>query len=93
MLQLTVDEVRKRNGSLYVCFLDLEKAFDRVDREKLLRRLNDMNANESIVKIIRRMYEKNQLKLTLGEIESKWVENDIGVSKGAQCHQCFSEYL
>ena len=82
ILRMLVDNVRKKNGSVYVQFLDLEKAFDSVDRKKLLGRLNDLNVNESMVSVIKSMYEGNFVKLNLGEIESRWIKNNVGVRQG-----------
>ena len=52
-----IDRAKAKRRALALAFLDLEKAFDRVPREKLITVLLDYyGLNPSIVETIRRMY-------------------------------------
>ena len=75
---------RKKNegGKLYLGFLDIEKAYDRVSREMLCKVLEKVGLSEKIVNIIRSMYEDTKAKYRLGNIETEWVRSERGVRQG-----------
>ena len=43
----------KKNSTIYSCFVDCEKAFDTVPRDKLLRKLHDMGITGKVYNIIK----------------------------------------
>ena len=47
-----------KRGKLYCAFVDFEKAFDSVDREKLWIRLLQIGVSTKIINLIRGMYKK-----------------------------------
>ena len=51
-----VKNIIKHNISTFVAFIDLEKAFDWVDRSLLQYRLLDNNIDGKMYKLIKRMY-------------------------------------
>ena len=56
-VDFALDRAKAKRQPLALCFLDLEKAFDRVPRDKLVALLlHHYNINPSIVETIRRMY-------------------------------------
>jgi hypothetical protein len=62
--------------------LDIEKAFDRIDRQKLWERLRKMEVNDHLAEAIRGMYRDNKIKLNLEGAETQWIENNVGVRQG-----------
>ena len=60
-----------RNKELWMAFVDLEKAFDRVPREVVWWALRYLGVNEWIVSVIRAMYEDATTKVKLNGRESK----------------------
>ena len=62
-------------GRLYCAFLDIEKAYDRVDRNILCKVLEKIGLSEKWVKVIRSMYENTRAKYSLGDTESDWVRS------------------
>ena len=76
-------ELKKERGEeILVGCLDLEKAYDRVDRGKLWSVLRKRGMNEDLVKTLERIYEGVKVKFMLGRMSSEWVEVRRGVRQG-----------
>ena len=56
MSEKFVDKIK----SLYVAYMDLEKAYDRVDREAMWRVLGMYGINGQLLKVIQSLYEKSE---------------------------------
>lgn len=56
-LRIIVEQSLEWNSSLYVNFIDYEKAFDSVDRETLWKLLKHYGIPEKIITLIQRTYE------------------------------------
>jgi|OM-RGC.v1.029337129 Reverse transcriptase (RNA-dependent DNA polymerase). len=65
---------RPRN---YAIFVDLKKAFDSVDRQQLVNKLQKAGINSNLVMTIRQMYSKMTLK-----VDEEIVPTNIGVIQG-----------
>ncbi len=63
-------------------FIDIEKAYDTVNREKLIRLLEHIGVDAKLVKVIRSFYEDNEVKFSLGDVDTGWMENNVGVRQG-----------
>ena len=63
-------------------FLDIEKAYDRVNREMLGIVLEKIGLSDKIVNIVRSMYVDTKAKYRLGDIETDWVKSERGVRQG-----------
>ena len=46
----------EKQKDLFICYIDYEKAFDRVNHEKLIQRLKDVGLNGKDIRIIMRLY-------------------------------------
>ena len=57
ILRIIVEQSLEWNSSLYVNFIDYEKAFDSVDRETLWKLLKHYGIPEKIITLIQRTYE------------------------------------
>ena len=68
-----------RNKELWMAFVDLEKAFDRVPREVVWWALRYLGVDEWIVSVIRAMYEDATTKVKLNRRESKAFSVRVGV--------------
>ena len=83
---LVIKEIIERNKKLgkelYLVFLDLEKAYDRIDRKKLLTLLTHRGVDRKIVQVIKKLYEENEVKFTIGDMSTGWLKNNIGVRQG-----------
>ncbi|VDP56151.1 unnamed protein product [Schistosoma margrebowiei] len=65
-LQIIVEQSVEWNSSLYINFIDYEKAFDSVDRRTLWKRLRHYGVPEKIVNIILNSYDGLQCKVVHG---------------------------
>ena len=67
-LKSLIDKFFKNNKYLYACFVDLKKAFDTVNRQALLFKLNIYNIRGHFLNIIEDMYNDVSFSIRL----SKW---------------------
>jgi hypothetical protein len=65
----------------WALFVDLVKAFDTIDRELMFQILAKFGIPESMIYVIRRLYDENQIKLSMGT-EMGCVKNTIGFNQG-----------
>ena len=72
-----------KKRDLWMAFIDLEKAFDRVPREVLWWALRAMGVDEWIVNIIKIMYEGVTTAVKFRDGESKEFEVKVGVHQGS----------
>ena len=54
------------NGSVYTCFLDLSKAFDRLNIDKLINKLNSSNLPDYIVNIVEFSLKNSSARVCYG---------------------------
>src|SRR5678815_4452599 len=73
------------NKVAYIAFIDLEKAFDIIQRERLWMVMEDpvYGINKKLIRIIRNMYENpiNTVRTEMGK--EKWFETKTGVRQGS----------
>jgi hypothetical protein len=72
-----------KKKDLWIAFVDLEKAFDRVPREVLWWALQRLGVDEWLVKAIKAMYEGVTTAVKLKSGESKEFEVQVGVHQGS----------
>ena len=73
----------EKGKDLWIAFVDLEKAFDRVPRESLWWALRSAGVDEWIVDVIRAMYCDSCTSVKLQECESTEFEVKVGVHQGS----------
>jgi hypothetical protein len=72
-----------KKKDLWMAFVDLEKAFDRVPRQVVWWALRQVGIEESLVKVIQSMYEGAETAVKLRDGESKGFEVKVGVHQGS----------
>ena len=77
-----IDRNKRNRKELYFGFLDIEKAYDSINRRKLTALLQHIGICEKIINIIKSMYTNNKMKFKLGNVETEWIENNTGVRQG-----------
>ena len=82
ILERIIEITKARNDRLFLAFLDLEKAFDRVNRDKLFEILREYGIGEDTVKVIQNIYTGSKVKFVWKGIETDWVETKSGVRQG-----------
>ena len=71
------------NKRLYMAFVDLEKAFDRVPRKVIWWALRKLGVKEWIVRLVQGMYANAQSRVRVGEGYSEEFEVKVGVHQGS----------
>ena len=67
---------------LFVVFIDLDKAYDRVNRVKLWEALTQAQAGEGLVRAVQSLYMECEARVKVEEKHSKWFKVDQGVRQG-----------
>ena len=67
---------------LFMCFVDFEKAFDRVSHKKLWSEMLKMGFPRHLVHLIRNLYESQQSNVRAGRHHSVWFRVGKGVRQG-----------
>ncbi|VDO58509.1 unnamed protein product [Schistosoma curassoni] len=81
-LRIIVELSTEWNSSLYIDFIDYEKAFDSLDRTKLWKLLRHYGVSEKIVNIIRNSYDGLNCKIVHGGQLTNSFEVKTGVRQG-----------
>ena len=75
------------NKRLYMAFVDLEKAFDRVPRKVIWWALRKLGVDEWIVRLVQGMYSNERSRIRVGEGYSEEFEVKVGVHQGSVLSQ------
>ena len=76
-----VERAKRREEELFVIALDFKKAFDSVNRIKLIETLIEYRIHPKIVDLIARLYSEDRTELTLGDIKREVCVNS-GIKQG-----------
>ena len=68
MLERLIEMVKGRKEEIFVAFLDMEKAYDRVNRKKLFEVMRCYGVHEKLVRLIERIYDGSLVKFELEEV-------------------------
>ncbi|VDO81719.1 unnamed protein product [Schistosoma margrebowiei] len=82
ILRIVVEQLVEWNSSLYINFIDYEKAFDSVDRRTLWKLLRHYGVPEKIANIIRNSYDGLQCKVVHGGQLTDAFQVRTGVRQG-----------
>ena len=77
------EEFRGKEKRLYMCFVDLEKAFDRVPRKVMEWALRKKSLPEVLVKAVMSLYEGSRTKVRVGSGLSEEFGVRVGVHQGS----------
>jgi Reverse transcriptase (RNA-dependent DNA polymerase)/Endonuclease/Exonuclease/phosphatase family len=72
-----------KNKDLWMAFVDLEKAFDRVPREVVWWALRTLGVDEWLITVIKAMYVDATTSVRLSGIESRGFKVKVGVHQGS----------
>ena len=65
-----------------MAFLDMEKAYDRVNRKKLFEIMRCYGVHEKLVRLIERIYDGSMVTFKLEKGTTGWCKSDSGVRQG-----------
>lgn len=74
--------ITRTRGKVYLVFIDLKAAFDKLDREVLWKAMENLGINASIIRSAKEIYQETRCKIKIGDklSDSFWV--DKGVRQG-----------
>ena len=81
-IQVLVQRCRDVCVPVYACFIDYEKAFDRVQHEKLMKILKDVGLDDRDLKIIANLYWNQTAQIKVDQQMSDGVRIKRGVRQG-----------
>ena len=84
---------RKLNGSVFVCFLDASKAFDRVNHTKLFKQLGARGVPGYILGILIYWYNNQDMCIRWGDAYSAKFKVTNGVRQRGYYPLTFSMYM
>ena len=86
MLERLIEMVKGRKEVIFVAFLDMEKANDRVNRKKLFEAMRCYGVHEKLVRLIERIYYGSMVKFEMKKVTLK-------LGRAAPCHLSFLTYM
>ena len=78
MLERLIEMVK----DIFVAFLDMEEAYDRVNRNKLFEVMRCYGVHENLVRLIEGIYDGSMVKFELNNVMTGWCRSDAGVRQG-----------
>ena len=82
ILRMLMERAIEVNKDLYVCFVDYEKAFDRVKHVDLIRMLEELNIDGKDLRLIKNLYWNQEASVKVGNDESETQYIKRGVRQG-----------
>lgn len=67
ILNHIVQRKNQKRGKVYALFVDLKAAFDRIDREKLWRIMEEKGINNKMIGRVKKMYENTEVMVRINE--------------------------
>ena len=68
-----------KSKCLYVAYMDLEKGYDRVDRDAMWRVLGMYGISGQLLKAVQSLYEKSEACVRVCREEGEWFEVGVGL--------------
>ena len=81
--------IRNLEGKKFVGFVDFSKAFDRVWRDGLWYKLYTKGVAGKMWRMVQLWYEGSAVKAEWREVETEWMEVDVGVRQGCILSGCY----
>lgn len=81
-LKLMIEKRRENNLETHLLFIDYEKAFDNLDREKLFQILESKNIPDKLLQAIVDIYSRNKIMIKLATYNSEQEYINKGVRQG-----------
>ena len=78
------EKFRANKKPLYFCFVDLEKAFDRVPRKVIWWAMRKLGVEEWLIRVIQAMYKNARSRLRVNGQLSEFFNANVGVHPGSE---------
>ena len=82
MLRMIAERMIEKQRDIYLCFIDYEKAFDRVKHTHLIQMLEDINIDKNDLNIIRKLYWSQKACVRVNGEVTEYQEIRRGVRQG-----------
>ena len=84
----TYESKKKKHKNLFYAMIDFSKAYDSINRQKLIETMKDYNINIRVIEMVVQMYSADRTTIKLGNMQEK-VEVTSGIRQGvASLHSC-----
>lgn len=81
MLRILAEKA-KRQGKRYNCFIDFQKAFDTIKHKIIWAVLKSCRVDLQIIRLLKRIYEKSESAVRVGNDYGEWFQTDVGTRQG-----------
>ena len=89
-----IDSYSSRNSTVFLCFIDASRAFDRINHAKLFQKLLDRGIPKYIVRILMFWYANQKMQVKWGNVTSSPFSVSNGVRQGGTlCPILFNVYM
>ena len=82
IVRMLAERAIQMRKDLYLCFVDYEKAFDRVHHHEMIKLLEEISLDSKDIRVITNLYWKNKAAFKVGNELSDWMEIKRGVRQG-----------
>ena len=82
LLKTLIDQTFHKKGKLYAAFIDFKKAYDTVNREKLLKKLQEIGLSGTFLRNIKALYTKTEYQIKLKKRLLKTISSNLGLKQG-----------
>ena len=81
-LRQLVEKCGRKGKKLFVAFMDLEKAYDRIDREGMWKVLKMYGIEGKLLEAIKSFYDGSKACVQIDNIMSEWFDVKVGLRQG-----------
>ncbi|CAG5002623.1 unnamed protein product [Parnassius apollo] len=81
-MRMIAEKFLTKNQKVFCAFMDLEKAYDRVDRNVLWQTLNSYGLSAGLIQALRSLYRNSSACVRINGVYSDWFGIRKGVSQG-----------
>ncbi len=82
ILSQIIERQKRKGKKIALAFLDIRKAYDRVDRDTLWEVLSSLGYGGKFLRILKNMYSQLQARASSNEIESEVIDLKVGLKQG-----------
>ena len=82
VVKQVIEKMIERDRVMFMAFIDLEKAYDSVCREKLWGILAEYGVRGKLLRSIKALYERGRARVKVEEMKSQWFRVNKGVRQG-----------
>ena len=81
---ITQEKYQKKDKKLYMCFVDMKKAFDRVPRKVMEWAITKKSLSKVMVRVVMSLNEGAKTRVRVGSAYSEEFKVDVGVCKRSE---------